>query len=85
MFVKRAEKKERKSAGGIIMVENPAEEKKPNYGVVLAVSPKDDKGITPTVKVGDTVYFNEFAGLENEFEHVQFLTMKEYDIFGIYV
>lgn len=78
VFVQLAPKKEKVSAGGIILAE--VTEKRQTEGTVLAVSENDENGIKPVVKAGDTVFFSEYAGAEHEFEGVAYLVMKEGDI-----
>ena len=78
VYVEIPEKKEKVSAGGIILAE--IQEKKPTEGTVLAVSEADENGNKPNVKAGDYVFFSEFAGIESEFDGRKFLVMKESDI-----
>lgn len=80
MFVIPKQQGEKKSKGGIILVEK--EEKKPTEGIVIAVSEADENGIKPNIKVGDHVFFSEYAGTPSEFEETKFLVMKESDIFA---
>ncbi|QJC27322.1 10 kDa chaperonin 5 [Anaplasma platys] len=58
--------------------------KKPTRGKVVSVGPgaKNDEGkVTPmSVKVGDCVYYRQWAGNEVEFDGKKFIVMKESDI-----
>lgn len=84
MFVKRAAVEEKKTKGGIIVIEKQEGELKlPNFGVVLAVSDKDNTGAKPLVKKGDIVYFFDFTGKEAEYELEKFLVLKESDIYAV--
>lgn len=80
VYVQIPPKKEKVSAGGIIIPGSVTDEQKPKEGVVIAVSELDNNGKAPNVKVGDYVFFSPFAGQETEFEGQFFLTMKESDI-----
>lgn len=78
VYVELPPKKEKVSLGGIILAGQ--EEKRPTEGTVIAVSEKDDLGMLPNVKVGDTVFFAEHVGQEAEFEGRNYLVMRENDI-----
>lgn len=80
VFITPDEGAEKKSAGGIIIVEQKV--KKPTSGIVLAISIADENGVKPTLKVGDHVMFNEYAGLDADYGGINFLVMKEYDIYA---
>lgn len=71
---------EEKTAGGIIIPDTAKE--KPQKGTVVAVGPGEtDKKMT--VKVGDTVLYGKYSGTELSFEGVDYLIMKESDIYAI--
>lgn len=72
---------EEKTASGIIIPDTAKE--KPQRGIVIAVSEKDDKGNKPEVKVGDTVLYGKYAGTEVQVEGKDLLIMRESDIFAI--
>jgi chaperonin GroES len=72
---------EEKTASGIIIPDTAKE--KPQRGVVIAVSEKDDKGNKPEVQVGDTVLYGKYAGTEVQVEGKDYLIMRESDIFAI--
>ena len=75
VLVERAEKEE-KTAGGIFIPTDNQE--KGQTGTVLNVGPGKDK--SPTVKVGDTVYFGKFSGTELD---ETLLILREDEIIGI--
>lgn len=72
---------EEKTASGIIIPDTAKE--KPQRGIVIAVSEKDEKGNKPEVKVGDTVLYGKYAGTEVLVEGKDLLIMRESDIFAI--
>lgn len=72
---------EEKTASGIIIPDTAKE--KPQRGIVIAVSDKDEKGNKPEVKVGDTVLYGKYAGTEVQVEGRDLLIMRESDIFAI--
>ena len=84
VIVKRMEEEE-KTAGGIIIPDSAKE--KPMKGQVLAVGPgkagKDGERVKPTVKKGDFVLFNKYAGTEIKIDGEDQLVMREDDILAI--
>ena len=72
---------EEKSAGGIIIPDTAKE--KPQRGIVMAVSTKDEDGNTPVVKEGNTVLYGKYAGTEISLEGNDYLIMRESDILAI--
>lgn len=71
---------EEKTASGIIIPDTAKE--KPLKGIVVAVGAgKKDEPLT--VKEGDTVIYNKFAGTEITVEGKDYLIMKESEIFAI--
>jgi chaperonin GroES len=72
---------EEKTAGGIYIPDTAKE--KPSKGIVLAVSPKDEDGNAPVVKVGDTVLYGKYAGQEIQVDGADLLIMRESDILAI--
>ena len=70
-----------KSSGGIIIPDTAKE--KPQRGTVVAVSPKDEDGNSPVVKVGNTVLYGKYAGTEISYEGSDYLIMRESDILAI--
>jgi chaperonin GroES len=70
---------EEKTASGIIIPDTAKE--KPMRGVVIAVGP-GKKDEPTTVKVGDTVLYGKYSGTEIQVEGIDYLMMKEADIFA---
>lgn len=70
---------EEKTASGIIIPDSAKE--KPQRGEIVAVGTgKKDEPLT--VKVGDVVLYGKYSGTEISIEGVDYLMMKESDIFG---
>lgn len=84
VLVKRLESDE-KTAGGLYIPDTAKE--KPSKGEVVAAGPgktaDDGKKIPMTVKAGDTVLFNKYAGTEIKLDGVEHLVMREDDILAI--
>lgn len=84
VLVKRLESEER-TAGGLYIPDTAKE--KPSKGEVVAVGPgkhaEDGKLVPMTVKVGDMVLFNKYAGTEVKLDGVEHLVMREDDILAI--
>ena len=71
---------EEKTAGGIIIPDTAKE--KPKQGSIVAAGPgKIDEPMT--VKVGDTVLYGQYSGTEIKIGGIDYLIMRESDIFGI--
>ncbi|WP_294513913.1 co-chaperone GroES [uncultured Bilophila sp.] len=84
VLVKRLESEERTASG--LYIPDTAKEK-PSKGEVVAVGPgkhADDGKLVPmTVKVGDMVLFNKYAGTEVKIDGAEHLVMREDDILAI--
>lgn len=84
VLVKRVEEEER-SGGGIIIPDTAKE--KPIRGDVVAAGPGklNDKGEHQemSVKAGDRVMFNKFAGTEVKINSEDHLVMREDDLIAI--
>ncbi|HMN47527.1 MAG TPA: co-chaperone GroES [Ignavibacteriaceae bacterium] len=84
VVVKPAEAEE-KTAAGIILPDTAKE--KPVEGTVVATGPgkvaDDGKVIKMEVKVGDKVLYGKYSGTEVTIKGVEYLIMRESDIFGI--
>lgn len=84
VLVKRLESEE-KTAGGLFIPDTAKE--KPSRGQVVAVGPGkcDDSGkrVPMSVKAGDTVLFNKYAGTEIKLDGEEHLVMREDDILAI--
>lgn len=84
-IVLRVKKEEEKSVGGIVLTTNAQE--KPSTAEVIAVGQgsRTHHGaiIEPSVKVGDIVVFEKFAGNEIKDGTDEFLIVREGDILAI--
>ena len=84
VLVKRLESEERTASG--LYIPDTAKEK-PSKGEGVAVGPgkhADDGKLVPmTVKVGDMVLFNKYAGTEVKIDGAEHLVMREDDILAI--
>ena len=84
ILVKRLESEE-KTAGGLYIPDTDKE--KPSKGEVIAVGPGkvDDNGnrVALTVKKGDMVLFNKYAGTEVKLDGVDHLVLREDDVLAI--
>ena len=84
VLVKRLESEE-KTAGGLFIPDTAKE--KPSKGEVVAVGPgktaDDGKIIAMTLKAGDHVLFNKYAGTEIKLDGIEHLVMREDDILAI--
>jgi chaperonin GroES len=73
------------SKGGIILPDTAKE--KPIEGTIVAVGPgkvgEDGKITKLEVKVGDKVLYGKYSGTEVQVEGVDYLIMRESDIFAI--
>lgn len=79
VVIKPAEAEE-KTKGGIIIPDTAKEQ--PQRGEVVAVGPGKD-GNLMTVKVGDIVLYDKYAGQKVEFEGEEYLIMREDDVLVI--
>jgi chaperonin GroES len=84
VLVKRLEEEE-KTKGGIIIPDTAKE--KPVRGEIKAAGPgklgDDGKRLEMSVKVGDKVMFNKYAGTEVKIEGEEHLVMREDDIVAV--
>lgn len=84
VLVKRLESEE-KTAGGLYIPDTAKE--KPSRGEVVAAGPgkvaDDGKRVEMTVKAGDVVLFNKYAGTEVKLDGAEHLVMREDDILAI--
>lgn len=78
-------KEEEKTIGGIVLASSAKE--KPQTGKVIAVGEgriaEDGSKIPMTVKAGDTVMFEKYAGTEVKYEGQEYLLVHEKDIAAI--
>jgi len=71
---------EEKTAGGIIIPDTAKE--KPQKGTIVAVGPgTPDQKLT--LKVGDAVLYGKYSGTEINYEGIDYLIMKEADIYAV--
>lgn len=81
------EKAEEVSKGGIILPENARE--KPQRGKILAVGPgrnaDDGSYIVPQVKVGDTVLYGKYSGVNITENGVEYIFMRETDVLAVVI
>ena len=71
---------EEKTAGGIIIPDTAKE--KPKRGKIIAAgNGKKDEPLT--VKAGDTVLYGQYSGTEIKIDGIDYLIMRESDIFAI--
>ena len=71
---------EEKTASGIIIPDTAKE--KPQKGKITAVG-NGTSDYKMNVKVGDSVLYGKYSGTELSIDGVDYLIMKESDIFGI--
>ena len=71
---------ETKTTSGIIIPDTAQE--KPQKGKIVAVG-KGTKENPVSVKVGDNVLYGKYSGTELSIDRIDYLIMKESDIFGI--
>ncbi len=85
VVVERLEEKEERTPSGIIIPDTAKE--KPQLGKVVAVGPGkllDNGEVKPlSVKEGDVVLFNKYAGNEVEMEGKVYLVMSEDEILAV--
>jgi chaperonin GroES len=84
IIVRRIDKEEERSAGGIIIPDTAKE--KPQEGKVIAVGPgrrEDGKVLAVDVKVGDRVLFGKYAGNEIKLDGEEHLILREEDVLGV--
>lgn len=79
------EKEEEKTVGGIVLAGNAKE--KPQTAKVVAVGTgrilDNGEKVAMTVKAGDIVVFDKYAGSEVEYDGVKYLVMHEKDLLAI--
>ena len=76
----QAEPAEETTASGIIIPDTAKE--KPQRGTVIAIgNGKTDEPMT--VKAGDTVLYGKYSGTEITVDDIEYLIMRESDIFAI--
>ncbi|MEN3034012.1 MAG: co-chaperone GroES [Aquificaceae bacterium] len=85
IVVRRIEEQEQRTASGIIIPDTAKE--KPQVGEVIAVGTgkllQNGQRIDLSVKVGDKVVFNKYAGTEVEVGGEKLLVMSEDEVLAI--
>lgn len=83
VLIKR--KTETESKGGIILTESAQE--KQQQGTIIAVGPgktlENGSVQNMQVKVGDSVFFAKYSGVEFNFDHDDYIVMCEDDIVAV--
>jgi len=75
---------EEKTKGGLYVPDTAKE--RPMQGEVVAVGPgrtEDGKKVAPEVKVGDKILYGKYSGTEVTYDGIEYLIMRESDIFAI--
>jgi len=85
VLVKTLEEKGEAIQGGIIIPESA--KNKPQQGQVIAAGTgkmrRNGKRDPMEVRAGDTIVFGEYAGTYLTFEGVEYLIMRQHEIFGV--
>jgi chaperonin GroES len=80
-----AQEEEEQTVGGIVLASNAKE--KSQSGKVVAVGDgrvlDNGEKVAPSVKTGDTVIFDKYAGTEVSYEDKKYLVLHEKDIVAI--
>ena len=76
---------EEKTAGGIVLPDTAKE--KPQRGKVMAVGPgrllDSGKRGTPSVRVGDEVFYGKYSGTNVELNGEEYVILKEADVLAV--
>ncbi len=82
-IVIRKLEKEETTASGIVLPSSAQEE--PQYAEVVAISEKikNDDELKNTVKVGDRVIYQKYAGTNVKFDDDQFVIVKLEDVLAV--
>ncbi len=76
---------EEKTKGGLFVPDTAKE--RPQQGEIVAVGPgrvtDEGKQIPIEVKVGDKILYGKYSGTEVNYDGVEYLIMRESDIFAI--
>ncbi|MBD3400988.1 MAG: co-chaperone GroES [Candidatus Coatesbacteria bacterium] len=85
VLVKRLEKEEQTTAGGIIIPDTAKE--KPQRGKIVSVGEgkRTDDGslLNPRIKEGQEVLFGKYTGTEVKIDDEEYVIMREDDILGV--
>jgi len=81
----QAQEEEEQTVGGIVLASNAQE--KPQTGKVIAVGSgrvlDNGEKVAPSVKEGDTVLFDKYAGTEVKYNGDSYLVVHEKDLVAI--
>lgn len=75
---------ESKSSSGLVLPETSQE--RPQIGKIVAVGDgenMDNVKCVMKVKIGDTVVFNKYAGVELKLENETYIIMRQIDVIGV--
>ncbi len=76
---------EEKTKGGLYVPDTAKE--RPQQGEIVAVGPgrvsDDGKKIPMEVKIGDKILYGKYSGTEVTYDGIEYLIMRESDIFAI--
>ncbi|SEM71906.1 chaperonin GroES [Ligilactobacillus sp. WC1T17] len=84
-IILEVQKEEEQTVGGIVLASNAKE--KPQTGKVVAVGAgrvlDNGEKVAPSVKAGDTVIFDKYAGTEVSYENQKYLVVHENDLVAV--
>lgn len=80
-----AQKEEEQTVGGIVLASNAKEKSQSGKVVAVGEGRVLDNGekVAPSVKAGDTVIFDKYAGTEVSYEGKKYLVLHEKDIVAV--
>ena len=85
IVVKRLDKSEETTAGGLIIPDSAKE--KPQEGEVVAVGngkkTEDGKIIAMDLKAGDRILFGKYSGSDIKIDGTEYLIMREDEVLGV--
>jgi|TARA_B100000900_G_C20306350_1_gene604313 chaperonin GroES len=87
VIVEKRKAKEQ-TEGGIILPDSINDQKQTSQGVVLSVGPgsrnmNDGEPMSMDIKVGDTVIYQKFTGIEMEYDNKEVVIVPERDIIAV--
>ncbi|GEN94764.1 co-chaperone GroES [Pediococcus ethanolidurans] len=80
-----AQEEEEQTVGGIVLASNAKEKSQSGKVVAVGEGRVLDNGekVAPSVKAGDTVIFDKYAGTEVSYEDKKYLVLHEKDIVAV--
>ncbi|MBU7555207.1 co-chaperone GroES [Pediococcus ethanolidurans] len=80
-----AQEEEEQTVGGIVLASNAKEKSQSGKVVAVGEGRVLDNGekVAPSVKAGDTVIFDKYAGTEVSYEGKKYLVLHEKDIVAV--